>query len=307
MARRLLALASLAAAAASEPHRHAAINYAAARVQLDANVAIGVNATTLSNGGCVTVSFSAPAPAASDFVAAYSPPGAHPATQAPVEWKAAKAAPGYLASGNGTLTFCLVNMRAAYEFAFLRGGLAKPTLAAASPNVTFANVAEPLHPRLALTADGRGMTVTWQSASRDGHPAVTLTGPSGGGTLKAHSVTYNASDMCGAPATTVGYRSPGFIHSATFPALTPGGAYFYTFGDDFGRGGPVPFTQPAVGAFPFGIAAYGDEGGLAGDGSAIENDFPPAPNTSALVAACIDEGVCGAVLHNGDIRYEKGG
>jgi hypothetical protein len=111
--------------------------------------------------------------------------------------------------------------------------------------------------------------------------------------------------MCGAPATTVGFRSPGWIHTVTAPALVGGADYTYLVGDDAGMTG-TGFTQPTVGGFPFGIAAYGDEGGRAPSDATIENDFPPAPHTSALVAGCVDAGACHAVLHNGDISYARG-
>ena len=43
--------------------------------------------------------------------------------------------------------------------------------------------------------------------------------------------TYTADEMCGAPATTVGYRPPGYLHSATITGLTPNTQYFYQVGD----------------------------------------------------------------------------
>ncbi len=48
----------------------------------------------------------------------------------------------------------------------------------------------------------------------------------------AKTNTYKASDMCGPPANTVGFRDPGFIHDALITDLKPSTRYFYSFGSE---------------------------------------------------------------------------
>lgn len=38
--------------------------------------------------------------------------------------------------------------------------------------------------------------------------------------------------MCGAPATTNGYRDAGLFHTVVFSGLAPRTRYYYIFGDD---------------------------------------------------------------------------
>lgn len=50
-------------------------------------------------------------------------------------------------------------------------------------------------------------------------------------TSPAHSATYSAADMCDAPATTLGFISPGMLHTAALSGLEPGVQYWYQVGD----------------------------------------------------------------------------
>lgn len=47
---------------------------------------------------------------------------------------------------------------------------------------------------------------------------------------KGTTKTYNASDMCGPPASTVGFWDPGNIHDVLLTDLEPGQEYFYSYG-----------------------------------------------------------------------------
>lgn len=61
----------------------------------------------------------------------------------------------HLKTGAGRLRFRVINHRTAVQFAFFRGGLMQPVLAARSPSIQPSNPNEPLQCRLALTGDNR--------------------------------------------------------------------------------------------------------------------------------------------------------
>lgn len=46
------------------------------------------------------------------------------------------------------------------------------------------------------------------------------------------TTTYGRDDLCGEPATTVGWHAPGNLHAAVLSDLLPGHRYFYSFGDE---------------------------------------------------------------------------
>ena len=46
-----------------------------------------------------------------------------------------------------------------------------------------------------------------------------------------NTTTYNASDLCGAPANTIGYRPPGLFHTARFTNLNASETIYYRVGD----------------------------------------------------------------------------
>jgi len=306
-ARAALALAATAAlAAAHEPHPLSAVGVAAMSMHLDAGVSLSAAPALLqASGGLVNVSFTGFT--AAGFLAAYSPPppGGVLSGTAPVEWFALPAG----GAGAGAYTFQLINMRAPYQFVLFTGTVDKPVAVAFSNAVGFANYDEPRAPRLALLAnDATSMRLTWTSATMGSAPTVNVTADASGASalFAATSDTWRVGDLCGAPATTVGWRDPGATHTAVLTGLTPGASYTYSFGDAATGtfSSAHSFTQPS-GQYPVGLAFYGDEGQRSADGTAIVQDFPPAPNTSALVAAWLDAagpGVVQAVHHIGDIR-----
>jgi hypothetical protein len=118
MPRRAAAVAALLLGAAGHmtPHRNAAIDFGAMRVDRHAAVKISVaSSPVIDDGGCVNVTFTAPSPVKDDWVAA-TDATLDPTSYSPIEWMMASASPTYLSSGTGALTFCLVNMRAPYSF-----------------------------------------------------------------------------------------------------------------------------------------------------------------------------------------------
>lgn len=78
-----------------------------------------------------------------------------PAAPAKFQMASADLDATHLKTGAGRLRFRVINHRTAVQFAFLRGGLMQPVLAARSPPIQPSNPNEPLQRRLALTGDNR--------------------------------------------------------------------------------------------------------------------------------------------------------
>ena len=77
-----------------------------------------------------------------------------------------------------------------------------------------------------------------------------------------HTVTYTRDEMCGAPATTVGFRDPGIFHTAVFSGLSPNQRVYYRFGD--GAEGvwsaEYSFLTPPEAGGDVNMIAFGDLG-----------------------------------------------
>jgi hypothetical protein len=306
----LLLLAGLAHARAP-PHRLSRIDVSALRVELAAGYAVSASPDAgLVDGAWVAVAFSSATPSASDLVLAYAPLPANLSAAAPVEWfNCADADKNYLTTGAGALPARLVNMRSPWTFVLASGSPSAPVVRAVSGAVAFANNNEPRGARLAVTGVGTEMRVSWSSASAASGPAVEVSSGSGVAVEvvpASSSITWSAADLCGPPATTLGWFEPGFVHSAVLTGLVPGAIYSYTVGDDTGRSKHYAFTQPSATAFPFSISVVGDMGSDSLDGSDVQRAFPPAPNSTRLMAADIASGLSHGVLHCGDLAYAMG-
>jgi len=282
--------------------------------------AVSVGPTVLARDGdwvTVDIALNAGTPfQPGDVLAAYSPPApADLSSTTPVEYfSLATACPTLATTGKCTLRAQLINMRAAYSFVYVQGANVNSPLAiGVSANITFADLNAPRAPRLAVTSTPSEMRLTWSSARSDLHPRALFwpanTNNGGGAAVTvvpATSVTYGRGDLCGAPATTVGYRDTGWVNSAVMAGLVPGQRYNYTFGDDGGFFGVnYTFTQPG-GGYPVGLAAFGDMGQMPEDGSTEEYPFPPAPQTARWVQQLVDAGEVHAVGHVGDLSYARG-
>lgn len=78
----------------------------------------------------------------------------------------------------------------------------------------------------------RGYTVQW--STRDfGRPEAYWGTASGVLPSRAAGsfLTYTPADMCGAPANSTGFVSPGALNYAIMAPLSPGTQYFYKVGD----------------------------------------------------------------------------
>ncbi|KAI3976694.1 hypothetical protein MKX01_008552, partial [Papaver californicum] len=80
---------------------------------------------------------------------------------------------------------------------------------------------------------GIQMTVTWTSGYgiNEAEPFVEW-GQQGGDNMRtpAGTLTFSRKSMCGAPARTVGWRDPGFIHTSFLKELWPNSVYSYKLG-----------------------------------------------------------------------------
>jgi hypothetical protein len=64
--------------------------------------------------------------------------------------------------------------------------------------------------------------------------------------LVAQTSTYSADDLCGSPATDVGFVDPGYFHSALLTSLVPGETVYYRVVSEGGQEEDVgPHRSPS--------------------------------------------------------------
>jgi hypothetical protein len=306
-----LNLAYYSVFAHSPPHKISLVNVANVRMELNSGYSINVSPNEgLIDGSYVAVSYSSSSPSSSDLVLAYAPLPANLSNNAPVEWFfPSEVDPSYLSTGVGALPARLINMRSPYTFIFATGGLENLTAVAVSKSIEFANYNEPRAARLAVTGVTSEMRISWSSMSTELNPGVEIEEAISGQGKRyipaTSSITWSVDDMCGPPATTIGFRDPGYVHSVVVTDLLQGEGYSYTVGDNSTRSQPYTFTQPSL-SYPFSISVVGDMGSNSIDGSNVFEAFPPAPNTTRLIASDVASGLSHAVFHVGDISYARG-
>jgi len=222
------------------------------------------------------------------------------------------------ASGSGQIPLWLLNMRDSVMVAYFTGGLKTPVMLAESESVNFENTALPMHIHLALTGNPTEMRVDWTSA-QDSSKQMFLHYGERPNNL-THSVkhvsttTYTAADMCGAPATTIGYRSPGFLHSALIENLRPNTEYFYQVGDSTPNSVSRVlnfFSPPRPEADNVEFVIFGDLGQVETDGSNEASQMEGSILTTVALNKDIAKGrvnlaASAAVFHIGDISYARG-
>lgn len=108
-------------------------------------------------------------------------------------------------------------------------------VAVSSQNVTFKDFNEPLRPRIIPSGDPDLFKLLWSSAT-SARPVARFGFSSGvyDHTVYAKTSTFTRSQMCGAPASTVGWRDPGLIHTAELFGLKAHATktVYYVFGDE---------------------------------------------------------------------------
>ena len=220
----------------------------------------------LNDGDYVNVTITNPKFSSNDFIASFSPSTYASVNHSPVEYFLLNAFPSYMKNGTVTIPFRLINMRSDYAFALFSGGLSNPVEITHSIPVTFNLPNEPLHPRLAITNNPNELRVTWSSGyNSSSNPKVYLalkSNPQNGNWYPADKTwTYTANDMCGAPATTIGYRDVGYLHTVVLKNIQPSTDYLYSIGDDYGSCVDIGFhSLPSGGDSSIFIAAVGDVG-----------------------------------------------
>ncbi|KAK9830188.1 hypothetical protein WJX72_010191 [[Myrmecia] bisecta] len=248
-----------------------------------------------------------PSPGPLDIVALVVPADADLTSTSITKYKWARESDVF-SRGAGTLRFRLLNMRADMRFVFLRNGTDFPVLAAKGEPIKVANPNEPTQGHLALTSNPSEMVVQW--TSKDSQAPLVRWGSSPGKydhLKKATSLTYTRDEMCGPPASTVGWVEPGLLHRATMTALKPAARYYYIYGDeDHGFSQEASFTSsPNVGPHTtVKFLAIADMGQAEADGSNELSEMLPSLNTTRGMLNETDYHQL--VVHNGDISYARG-
>lgn len=255
----------------------------------------------------VSVAFTVQNPQPDDRIALFSPSTVDFNSTSPIKYQYATASPGYLTTGQGKLTFKVLNMHADCVFALLRNTTA-PAVLGVSNTITFANLFEPMQGHIALTENPGEIRVSWAN-SATAPPQFLQWGFSSGHYIhRAPSTytTYTASDLCGEPATTFGWRDPGLLHTYVITGLTVGQRVYYVYGNDNNWSAEASFwaPKPASPVHEVRIVAYGDMGKGEEDGSEEHWEERPSLNTTRNVLALVDE--TDLVLHIGDIAYAVG-
>ncbi|KAH7296470.1 hypothetical protein KP509_26G024200 [Ceratopteris richardii] len=128
----------------------------------------------------------------------------------------------------------------------------------------------------------------------------------------AQTLRFERSDMCGSPARSVGWRDPGYIHTAVLADLWPNNIYFYKVGHKHPNGTYLWDQVQNFTAAPFPgeesmqqIIIFGDMGKGERDLSNEYNNYQPgALNTTDRLIEDLDN--IDLIFHIGDICYANG-
>ncbi|KAK6133947.1 hypothetical protein DH2020_032305 [Rehmannia glutinosa] len=291
---------------------------------------LGVNVSLDENREWINVEYSSSSPSTDDWIGVFSPANFSSSTcspenprvgppylcTAPIKYQFANFSnPKYKETGKGSLKLQLINQRSDYSFALFSGGVSNPKLVAVSNKVAFANPNAPLYPRLAQGKTWNEMTVTWTSGyGIDGAEPFVEWGPKGGEQKRSLAVTltFDRNSMCGAPARTVGWRDPGFIHTSFLKELWPNSVYTYKLGHKLLNGTYIWSDIYQFKASPYPgqnsvqrVIIFGDMGKDEADGSNEYNNFQRGSlnTTKQLIDDLKNYDI---VFHIGDICYANG-
>ncbi|KAM7481063.1 hypothetical protein LguiB_005646 [Lonicera macranthoides] len=283
------------------------------------------------NSEWLTLEFTTPNPSIDDWIGVFSPANFSASTcnaenprvsppllcTAPIKYQYANyTSPKYSETGKGLLKFQLINQRSDFSFALFTGGLLTPKVIAVTNKVAFANPNAPVYPRLAQGRIWNEMTVTWTSGYGldEAFPFVEW-GPQGGEQKKhspAGTLTFDRSTMCGAPARTVGWRDPGFIHTSFLEELWPNSVYTYKLGHKLFNGTYIWSQTYQFKSSPYPgqnslqrVAIFGDMGKDEVDGSNEYNNYQRG-SLNTTVQLIKDLKNIDIVFHIGDICYANG-
>lgn len=203
--------------------------------------------------------------------------------------------------GAGNLSIRLLAYRDPLEVGLFTGGFGQtsiPRLLARSPtSLVASDGGEPRFPRLAWTQSPGEMRLTW--SSNDTNPqAAKLTGPSPHSSQSVMSSvkTYEASDLCAAPANSTGFAKPGYHHSVVFKNLSPG-TYKYEVEQTLEGRFNISSARSSIR-----IGVIADVGATEPDGMHYHWEEPNASTTYQWTLARRPD----LVLHLGDLAYATG-
>lgn len=249
-----------------------------------------------------------------DYLAAYTPAGANVSEVAP----ARVAEVEYAEDGVAEIDMYLTNMRDSYDFVLYStdwwcgeevchgwwtfdGGEAANTAVARSSPVAFEDEDEQRGVRILPASGNDSWKLVWTSKGNDGPYFCTVQGKR----VDANSQTIAAEDMCGSPATTIGFNcAPSTTHSVLVENCPPGTRVEYECGKMKGsfRCSPDANQNETT------IVVYGDmgRGERPEDDSVTWNEYgSPAAYTARLLQK-EDEDKVDFVYHIGDISYAVG-
>ena len=295
---------------------------------------------TVADGGFVTVTYTVLTPKSGDWLALYlngTKAGPLSATSTPLKFAFIDDA-AYLASGNGSRTLQLINMRASdgFAFALLSGGLgAGATVAAVSTPAVMVSkdVNAPQRPRVTpASIDGSALRIAW-SSGRDASSLPVfrwgIAGPFGpfpfNSSTPISSASLERSTLCGSPANTTGWHDLGFLHSGVInmTKMSPRPLrIWYQYGDvvsgffggsDANNTSGITLAVPAAAgsatAYPATLAAFDDLGRGSFDDAYTWGEYgKQAQNTSRALGALLDANpsAFNIVWHVGDLSYSTG-
>lgn len=282
------------------------------------------------NSEWLTVKLGNPNPSIDDWIGVFSPANFSASTcapenprvdppllcTAPIKFQFANYTnPDYKDTGKALLKLQLINQRSDFSVALFTGGLSSPKLVAVSNTVAFANPNAPNYPRLAQGKKWNEMTITWTSGyGIDEAEAFVEWGKKGGQQRRspAGTLTFDRNSMCGAPARTVGWRDPGYIHTGFLRELWPNSVYTYKLGHILFNGTYIWSRTFQFNSSPYPgqnslqrVIIFGDMGKDEADGSNEYNDFQHGSlNTTAQLIKDLKN--IDIVFHIGDLCYANG-
>ena len=322
---RVHALVFVWAAALAAAHEHANdlsfVVPSAVTVALNADATLTLNASAVVDLDFVQVTISNPAHAAKgDWIAMYAA-SADPATTVPLKWTyIIPYVPGdYNTTGVASLPFQVYAIRDAVVFRLFSGGTKKPVLLAETSPLPFADVDAPHHPRVLPGGKPGVYTIVWTLGAGSGNtnpnvkwgvtPGLPLVS-----VAPATTRSINVSELCGAPATTIGWMDLGLTASSVvdFTAHV-GSKIYYSLADDAhpsGGGNVYSFAVPPLPgtlATPFPFVAFGDLGRGSYDIAITWAEYGgDSRSTAALLGEDVKAGRVQFAHHFGDVSYAQG-
>ncbi len=283
---------------------------------------INVNPTIITNNELVTISYYSSNPQSNDWIGAYSPEinPENLSQTTPIKYAWANTDIKYIKTGFGNLKFNFTNLRESVGFYYFTNGLSQPLNVQSTYNnlhqtVKFKNPNQPLYPR--IVADSSGLTTNLQLVWNSKHSTspVLFWGliSINENIVMAQTDSIEKSELCGYPATTIGWRDIGQIHLALFANIFKysGEKIYYKFGDldtnNFSE--EYNFIVPAYPGKQTKTTAiaFDDLGRGSLDDSYTWNEYgKPAIYTAMSVANRINQGDIDVVFHGGDISYARG-